>query len=87
MLATKAMMPNIANVKMGIPLMKRSFGGTQLKITLPAMYSQRRKLYMLNVRKTAFIFFKFLKHFLYWKFRHYYINSDNIRIKFSFTLF
>ena len=44
MLTTKAMMPNIANVKMGIPLMKRSFGETQLKITLPAMYSQRRKL-------------------------------------------
>jgi len=50
MLATKAMMPNIANVKKGIPLMKRSFGGTQLNITLPAMYAQRRKLYMLNVK-------------------------------------
>jgi hypothetical protein len=30
--------------------MKRSFGGTQLKMTLPAMYAQRRKLYMLNVK-------------------------------------
>jgi hypothetical protein len=59
MLAIKAMMPNITNVKGGIPLMKRSFGGTPLKIILPAMYAQRRKLYMLNVRKIAFIFFIF----------------------------
>jgi len=44
MLVIKAMMPNIANVKNGMSLMKRSFGGIQLKITLPAMYAQRRKL-------------------------------------------
>jgi len=55
-LRTKAIAPNIQNVKKGTPLMKGSNTETQLKIILAAMYSQRRKVYMLSVKKTAFIF-------------------------------